>query len=1534
MASLGAAGVSGAPGAASKRPMNLTVNSRVGALSSGTGPRSPRSPRFRQPQPEEQPGINLAKDHDQVQLQRGDRVWVAHPTQAYTLATVKQIEEGGSKITIFDEAYQTSTLPRSKILPASNPLNTKGVDDNTELMYLHDAALLDNLRVRYDMQNYYSYTAYILIALNPYHQVPGLYGPERIAEYSNKPIGRKPPHIYALADRAYRSLRASKSNQTIVVSGESGAGKTESCKLITRFLTTVASPASASGQLQQLEERILQSNPLLEAFGNAKTARNVNSSRFGKYTELLFDRKDLHVAGATIETYLLETSRVVRQSAIERNFHIFHYLLAGASDRQRAEFHLASGAGAGKLYAYLAGAAPTIDGVDDAAEFTRVIQAMDVLGVSRVHQNEILRMLAATLHLGNIRFLDADENAAAGGGASETADACKVCPTSQKALEHAAELLCLPADALKRALVTRTMVAGTSARRDVYTLPLRPAEAQGSRDSLAKHLYAGIFRWVVDCVNRAVPVAAGAASGTRTIGLLDLSGFEIFETNSLEQFCINFANEKIQQYFDRQVLGQEQEIYELEGLRWRRVEFKDNAAIIDLVENKRFGILSLLDEECLMPKSTDASLAIKLHTTHTNNEYISKPKIGQGRKRITDREGFVIRHFAGEVTYEVAGFLAKNNDTLHDDLLGLLTRATENPFISGMFATQVADDPTSAQLTTGGRFKSLAGGFQLQLTSLMSKLSATTSHFVRCVKPNDRQQAGLFEPVRVLEQLRYSGMCTALVLMQSGFPTRIGFDELYERYAPLMPEPIARLAPQTFCEALLVALDLHGGRDFQMGLTKVFFRAGKLALMDELTSENRESMQLVVGKVLKWLARKRFRTAIWSVIAANRLAGVLEGVRRVRAFRRAVRLQVILVRAIYRPLAAVRRRLYSEEALRRREAEAARRAAEAEARRAAEAAAEAERQAAEAAARAAAEAEVRRVEEARRQAEEEQRQMLESRISELQAAGTSLREELKNAVTDRESSRAQANMLNERIAMLEGEVERLTTERDSLSGQVATEQQTRAAREADLAATRAALAAERDSRVSAEGALAAERSASAEVTKTLESVKRQKESELAALRQATESDVSAVGAQLSAVLAEKHDLENARREAAAEGARLAERLQAVEQQLAAERQAHQATAAQAEQARQQSEAQLATERQAATERTNAVQANLARETQARIQAAADLETTRGLLQHTAAEASAAQARAEADHASQRQQLVQLATVVKQFRDQHEAQDREITRLRGLAGQLETGLSQARAVGERLGSELAVERAGRMEDAEQASRQAAELRAQAAAEVANKQAVIDAMAIDRRRLDQRVAELTSQLSIIDDLEAQLQEERTLRAERELELSRLRAEFEELQDANRKMNYERQRLINIAIRCQEAQRQLHNVYEKFPKELDLLKLLFGDSSYATAMRGQSLAGSLQKQSGSSAKKWNSRLCVLNDIFLMYFADKKDKEPRGIIRVDQVRCVEPDDNVGKPHTIRVSMFNGRDYFFACEDAADRDQWLQALERAMTPA
>eukprot|EP01104_Vermistella_antarctica_P015634 TRINITY_DN517_c0_g1_i4.p1 TRINITY_DN517_c0_g1~~TRINITY_DN517_c0_g1_i4.p1 ORF type:complete len:1377 (+),score=632.44 TRINITY_DN517_c0_g1_i4:234-4364(+) len=787
---------------------------------------------------------------------RGEPVWIPHAEQMFVKSIVYQIDDEKDEI-----ETEGGKFKRAEVFPI-NPDGVKGAKDNTMLMYLYDANLLENLKYRYSQDAIYTNTAHILIAINPYKRLP-IYEQEAIKQYHKSSMSGMEPHVFATAERAYRHLRSAKNgqSQSIVVSGDSGAGKTETCKYILRYLTAIAGRNEGQGTL---EKQILEANPILEAFGNAKTLRNINSSRFGKFVEVYFDDENF-VAGAGITTYLLEKSRLVSQQKGERNYHIFYQMISGATDEERARWFLPNDPNA---FEFLnKSGTTTIDGVDDSADFAHVRSAMTLCQIDDEQQENIFGLLSGLLHLGNIKF-----TTKTGVGQEENAT---IDPVSKESVAAAATLLNCDETPMTYSLVTRTM--RVSSRGTVYTIPLKVSEAIAARDAIAKQLYSRLFDWLVAHINKGIPKKAGA---DRFIGLLDISGFEYFEKNSFEQFLINYCNERIQQYFVSQTIEAEQHLYLQEGLRWRKVEYTDNAETLELIDSRGDGIFSLMEEQCVLARADDVSFTTQLHKSKVGHVSLLAPNAkvpgikGLGRRYRMD-EAFVVRHFAADVCYNTTGFLEKNNDTLHGDLITLM-RASQSKFVKGLFAESFEGGEKRTRNAT------ITSNFYEGIGVLMKRLNSTTSHFIRCINPNAAAIPNKIDNNAVITQLRCSGMLEALRIMQAGFPTRCFFTDLYAKYRDEVPKELRALKPILFCEALLVALDLEGGKDFQMGLSRVFFRSGKLAFMDDLMNGNLQHTQAIIEKVRLWLAKKRWKQAISAVISINLFGKIIEDIREER----------------------------------------------------------------------------------------------------------------------------------------------------------------------------------------------------------------------------------------------------------------------------------------------------------------------------------------------------------------------------------------------------------------------------------------------------------------------------------------------------------------------------------------------------------------------------------------------------------------------------------------------------------------------------
>uniref|UniRef100_A0A8C1WVZ4 Unconventional myosin-VI n=1 Tax=Cyprinus carpio TaxID=7962 RepID=A0A8C1WVZ4_CYPCA len=805
-------------------------------------------------------------------MEDGKPVWAPHPTDGFQLGMIVDIGTDALTIEPLNQRGKTFLAPISQVFPAEDDVN-KHVEDNCSLMYLNEATLLNNIRVRYSKDLIYTSVANILIAVNPYFDIPKLYSPETIKSYQGRSLGTLPPHVYAIADKAYRDMRVLKMSQSIVVSGESGAGKTENTKFVLRYLTT------SYGTCQDIDERIVEANPLLEAFGNAKTVRNNNSSRFGKFVEIHFNEKNA-VVGGFVSHYLLEKSRICMQSAEERNYHIFYRLCAGASEDIRNMLHLNSpenfrylNRGCTRYFANKDsdkqimqnrkspehGKAGALKDplLDDLGDFNRMVVAMKKIGLDDTEKLNLFRVVSGVLHLGNIDF---EETGSTSGG-------CILKNQTSQTLEYCAELLGLDQDDLRVSLTTRVMLTTAGgAKGTVIKVPLKVEQANNARDALAKAIYSRLFDHVVKRVNQCFPFD----TSSNFIGVLDIAGFEYFEHNSFEQFCINYCNEKLQQFFNERILKEEQELYQKEDLGVNEVHYVDNQDCIDLVEAKLVGILDILDEENRLPQPSDQHFAEAVHSKHKDHFRLTVPRKSKLtiHRNLRDDEGFIIRHFAGAVCYETTQFVEKNNDALHMSLESLVCESKDK-FVRDLFENN-SNSKDSKQKAGKLSFISVGNKFKTQLNLLLEKLRSTGSSFIRCVKPNLKMVSHQFEGAQILSQLQCSGMVSVLDLMQGGFPSRAPFHELYNMYKQYMPNKLTRLDPRLFCKALFKALGLNKN-DYKFGLTRVFFRPGKFAEFDQIMKSDPEHLAELVKRVNKWLVCSRWKKVQWCTLSVIKL---------------------------------------------------------------------------------------------------------------------------------------------------------------------------------------------------------------------------------------------------------------------------------------------------------------------------------------------------------------------------------------------------------------------------------------------------------------------------------------------------------------------------------------------------------------------------------------------------------------------------------------------------------------------------------------
>ncbi|GMG99196.1 hypothetical protein Nepgr_001036 [Nepenthes gracilis] len=760
-----------------------------------------------------------AAGEDEMSIDRGPggaNVWVEDRDLAWVPAEVFDFE--GRQVQVVTNSGKKIFASPENLIPRDLDADHSGVDDMTKLTYLNEPGVLYNLERRYALDGIYTYTGSILIAVNPFTRLPHLYNTHMMEQYKGAPLGELSPHVFAVADASYRAMICESRSQSILVSGESGAGKTETTKLIMQYLTYVG--GRAVGDDRTVEQQVLESNPLLEAFGNARTVRNDNSSRFGKFVEIQFDANG-RISGASIRTYLLERSRVVQITDPERNYHCFYQLCASQEDAEKYKLEHPS-----KFHFLNQSNTYELEGVSNADEYLKTRRAMDIVGISQDEQEAIFRTLAAILHLGNVEFSPGKDHD------SSTINDQK----SSFHIQMAADLFMCDVNLLLSSLCTRSI----QTREGIIIKALDCNAAIGSRDALAKTVFARLFDWLVEKINRSI----GQDPGSHLqIGLLDIYGFECFKHNSFEQFCINFANEKLQQHFNEHVFKMEQEEYKREAINWSYIEFVDNQDVLDLIEKRPIGIIALLDEACMFPRSTHETFSTKLFQSLKTHPRLEKAKFS--------RTDFTISHYAGKVTYETDTFLDKNRDYVVMEHCSLLS-SSKCPFIVGLFPSIPEESSRSSY-----KFSSVATRFKQQLQALMEALNSTEPHYIRCVKPNSLNQPHIFDNQSILHQLRCGGVLEAVRISLAGFPTRRTFAEFVDRFGILAPEiDYTGCDEKMITEKILLKLKLE---NFQLGKTKVFLRAGQIGVLDSHRAEVLDNAAKRVQCHLRtYLARRYF----------------------------------------------------------------------------------------------------------------------------------------------------------------------------------------------------------------------------------------------------------------------------------------------------------------------------------------------------------------------------------------------------------------------------------------------------------------------------------------------------------------------------------------------------------------------------------------------------------------------------------------------------------------------------------------------------
>ncbi|KAF1335305.1 Myosin-like protein, partial [Globisporangium splendens] len=710
--------------------------------------------------------------------------------------------------------------------------NPSGVEDMRLLRYLNEPSILFNLKQRFEASKPYTYTNEIVIAVNPYKWIENIYGDNLHEPYLRKPRDSLPPHVYSTSTAAYKHMTNNQMNQSILVSGESGAGKTETTKIVMNHLASVA-----GGKKDKTIAKVIDVNPLLESFGNAKTTRNDNSSRFGKFTQLQFSDQG-KLVGAKCDTYLLEKSRVVSIAEGERNYHIFYQMLAGLSQSELQAFQLDPAF----AYQYTGELkSMSIDGMDDSKWLAGTRNSLSLIGLNAADQKTLLQILAGVLHLGEISF---EESGESGSRISST-----------QALSKVGAMFGLHTSSIEEALCNRTVIT----RNDAVTVPMDPVEALENRDALAKTIYSKMFDWMVQKINAAISAEESQIHGQ--IGVLDIFGFEDFAQNGFEQFCINYANEKLQQKFTTDVFKTVEDEYVREGLQWDHIQYQDNKDIVEVIDGK-LGIIALMNDHLRQARGTEEALVNKIKTNHQKKGNEINPHIDFPRVKRTQ---FIINHYAGSVTYETVGFMEKHRDMLQKDLMDLI-QSSDISLLTELFEEKECVVESAGNRSKAG-VKSLGSQFKISLGQLMENISVTNTHYIRCIKPNSNKSPTEFNKRMVVEQLRSAGVIEAIRITRSGYPSRLTPEELATRYAIMFPPS---MHTPDFRRTSTIFMDLIGRKsplEYQMGKTLIYFKNGVMEELEAMKSDFMYYEATCIQKVvLGFIERRRLFRKINAII--------------------------------------------------------------------------------------------------------------------------------------------------------------------------------------------------------------------------------------------------------------------------------------------------------------------------------------------------------------------------------------------------------------------------------------------------------------------------------------------------------------------------------------------------------------------------------------------------------------------------------------------------------------------------------------------
>lgn len=797
------------------------------------------------------PTSNVVTGHLPLYASPNNKVWVEDKEEGYVDAQlvtssqdgfnqIKEHEQNDDMVMVQYADLTTKLIPRNAI-QLMNPPKYQFASDLADLTYLNEGSVLHNLKHRYINNIIYTYSGLFLVAINPYKWLP-IYTDNDIQMYRNKKRPECPPHIYAIADQAFHQMMEHDEDQSILITGESGAGKTENTKKVIQYIAAIASRQNPSqGISDSLDVQILSANPILEAFGNAQTIKNNNSSRFGKFIRLEFNNHGV-LSGANIERYLLEKSRVTHQSAKERNFHIFYQFLKGAPKSLKDKLHIY---GTVDDYEYVKHSRKDVEGIDDVDDFHQLVQSMKTMLFTEREMDQFFTIIAVILHLGNIQVKDDRDGQAKLEG-------------DEDSINYACSLLQVPTDHFVEALLRPQLRAG----KEVIIQGRNAEQVKDSIETTCRALYDRMFGILVNRINQTLDKPM---MKHHFIGVLDIAGFEIFENNSFEQLCINYTNEKLQQFFNHHMFILEQEEYQRERVDWQFVDFGlDLQHTIDLIEKSNpIGVLALLDEDCVMPKATDRSFTEKLHSIWGKNksDKYDVPRYAPS--------GFHLVHYAGKVEYHTEGWLDKNKDPVNESLASLIARS-QDPFVAELFQDWLDDQHQSSQGKrpwSGGSFRTVSQKYKEQLSYLMSQLHKTQPHFVRCILPNEFKKPGKINSRLVLDQLKCNGVLEGIRICRQGYPNRITFPVFRQRYELLASESSNALNTTDYLvdgakavDHILKQCSFIDPMQFKIGLTKVFFRAGTLGVLEQAREDK-------IGEIIRefqvacqaFMARRRYK---------------------------------------------------------------------------------------------------------------------------------------------------------------------------------------------------------------------------------------------------------------------------------------------------------------------------------------------------------------------------------------------------------------------------------------------------------------------------------------------------------------------------------------------------------------------------------------------------------------------------------------------------------------------------------------------------